>query len=74
MKQNLRVLRIQFEITTALKDELFTRTGRLKYKMRKPVELTIKQEAHAFIESQKPGDILKNSKIEFEEVEVENDN
>lgn len=72
MKQNLRVARIQFEVLIVLKDELFTRTGRLKYKMRKPLGLMLKEEAHHFIENQDPIDVVKHSSIEIEEVEVEN--
>lgn len=72
-KQNLRVMRTQFEVVIVLKDELFTKTGRLKRKMRKGLGLMIREEGHRFLEAHDPVDIVKHSVMEVEEVEVEDE-
>jgi hypothetical protein len=72
-KQNLRVMRIEFEVVTALKDDCFTKTGKLRRNnvMRKGIADLLKFEGHKFIDAAETEDIIKNATIEFEEVEVE---
>lgn len=72
-KQNLRVMRIDFTVSTVLKDEVFTDKGNVRYKLRNGIAKYLQFEAHKFIDSQSPRDIFKHATIEVEEVEVEDE-
>ncbi len=56
---------------TALKDDVFTKSGKVKKAAQKPIADLIKYDAHNFIEAQDFDSILFNSTIEYEDVEVE---
>lgn len=75
MKQNLRVMRAEFEVLVVLKDKCFTRTGKLRKnkKLRKGITDSLRFEAHKFIDSKDPDEIIDNATVEIEEVEVEDE-
>ncbi|TAL08196.1 MAG: hypothetical protein EPO02_13495 [Nitrospirae bacterium] len=70
-KENLRVLRADFQMLTVLKDELFTKDGKIRKKMTKGVTDLIKYDAHKFIEAQDFNSIMDHATIEYEDVEIE---
>lgn len=75
-KQNLRVMRAEFEVLTVLKDECFTRTGKLRRNkaLRKALATSLRFEGHKFLDSLADDEIVDNAIIEMEEVEVLDEN
>lgn len=71
-KQELNVIYTEFGVQVILKDELFTKRGKLKKKVRGGVAALVKLEAHKFIDAHSPEEIIEHSTIQREEVEVEN--
>lgn len=69
-KENLPVLRVEFELLTVLKPELLTKKGTLRKSAEAGLAKYIQFEAHKFIDAHSPADIMANSTIEIEEVEV----
>jgi len=63
---------IAFDVQTVLKDDCFTKSGKLRRnkKLRKGIADLIKWEAHKFIEAHSTDDIVEHAIVEIEEVEV----
>lgn len=61
---------MKFDVEVVIKDEAFTRKGRLRKAFRFPVAKLLQFEAHRFIEQVVPDDLIKNTKITLEDVEV----
>ena len=69
--ERLRVLRADFQMLTVLKDDLFTKKGKIRKQMQKAVTDLIKYDAHYFIDRQDFDSIIQNATIEYEDVEIE---
>ena len=69
--EHLRVLRADFQLLSVLKDEVFTKNGKVLKKMQKGIADLIKYDAHNFIEAQDFNSIMANATIEYEDVEIE---
>lgn len=70
-KQRLRVMRAEFEVLVVLKDDCFTKRGQLRKAVQNGIAKLLQFEAHKFIDSKTPQEIIENSTIEYEDVEVE---
>lgn len=75
-KENLRVMRAEFEVLTVLKDDCFTAKGKLRRNkaMRKAIADSLRFEGHKFIDAATVDEIIENATIEMEEVEVLDEN
>jgi len=71
--EKLRVLRADFQLLTVLRDDVFTRKGKIRKKAQKPITDLLKYDAHNFIEAQNFESIMANATIEYEDVEVEDE-
>lgn len=72
--QHLRVLRADFQLLVVLKDDVFTKRGKIRKAAQKGIAALIKYDAHNFIEAQDFDSIMSNATIEYEDVEVEDEN
>lgn len=69
--ERLRVLRADFQLLSVLKDDCFTKKGKIRKDVQKGVVDLLKYDAHNFIEAQDFKSIMENATIEYEDVEIE---
>jgi hypothetical protein len=74
VRKVMRVMRADFQLLTVLKDDLFTKKGKIRKNAQKGLTALIKYDAHNFIEAQDFDSIMANATIEYEEVEVLDEN